>query len=137
MISSVFSFLFYIYLLTKHSWWAVCNTRSIAKFELNRFELKVFFLPDWLPYQVWRVHSVLLFTYSWKENSWMHPFPKDISTIWKCKKHCPGFKLSSSCVFHTMITITLAMFIYKYLKLILDKSSLIYWVITVIKTKSI
>ena len=42
--------------------------------EFNRFEFRAFFLLDLLHY--------LLFTHSWRENNWIHTFPKGISAMW-------------------------------------------------------
>ena len=30
----------------------------------------------------WRNQSILLFTHSWRENNWIHTFPKGISAMW-------------------------------------------------------
>ena len=51
--------------------------------ESHRFEFSVFLLLYWLPYEGWRAKSNLLFTYSWRENNWIHTFPKCISAMWK------------------------------------------------------
>ena len=48
----------------------------------NRFEFRVVLLLDKLPHQGWRTQSVLLFTHSWRENNWIHTFPKGISAMW-------------------------------------------------------
>ena len=57
------------------------DTRSIFKAEFNRFEFRVFCLLDLLPYQGWRTQSALLFTHSWRENNWIHTFPKGIILV--------------------------------------------------------
>ena len=49
--------------------------------EFETFEFRVFILLDKFLYQVWRVQSGLLFTLSWRENSWMYTFPNGISTM--------------------------------------------------------
>ena len=49
--------------------------------EFNRFEFVVFLLLEQLPYQGYRAQSALLFTYSWKENSWMNTFPESFSAM--------------------------------------------------------
>ena len=49
----------------------------------------------------WRVSSALLFTHNWRENNWIHTFPKGISAMWNA-----GFELVSPCPFPTTITIT-------------------------------
>ena len=41
--------------------------------EFNRFEFRVLPLQD---------KPALLFTHSWRENNWIHTFPKDISAMW-------------------------------------------------------
>ena len=53
----------------------------------------------------WRNQSALLFTHSWRENDWIHTFPKGISAV-KCNQSRPGFELVSPCPFPTTITIT-------------------------------
>ena len=35
-----------------------------------------------LPPQGWRTQSAILFTHSWRENNWIHTFPKGISAMW-------------------------------------------------------
>ena len=40
------------------------------------------FPSPWLPNQGWRTQSVLLFTHSWRENNWIHTFPKGINAMW-------------------------------------------------------
>ena len=45
------------------------------------------------------------FTHSWRENNWIHTFPKGISAE-KCNQSRPGFELVSPCPFPTTITIT-------------------------------
>ena len=45
------------------------------------FEFRVFLHLDKLPHQGLRTHSSLLFTHSWRENYWIHTFPKGISAI--------------------------------------------------------
>ena len=52
------------------------------KAEFNRLEFRVLLLLNSLPHQGWRTQSVLLFTHSWRENIWIHTFPKGISTMW-------------------------------------------------------
>ena len=37
---------------------------------------------DWLSNQGERSQCVLLFAYTWRENSWIHTFPKGISAMW-------------------------------------------------------
>ena len=51
------------------------------KQNLRDFKFKVFILLDWFPYQGQRAQSALLFTHSWRENSWMHTFPRGVSAI--------------------------------------------------------
>ena len=46
--------------------------------------------------------AALLFTHSWKENNWIHTFPKGISAMWKTI----SLILVSPCPFPTTITIT-------------------------------
>ena len=55
---------------------------NFFKAEFNRFEFRVFLLLDLLPHQGWRTQSVLLITHNWRENNWIHTFPKGISAIW-------------------------------------------------------
>ena len=71
--------------------------------EFNRFEFRVFLLLDKLPHQGWRIQFVLLFTHSWRENNWIHTFPK---CYVKCNQSPLGFELVSPCPFPTTITIT-------------------------------
>ena len=71
--------------------------KFLAKF--NRFEFRVFFLLDQLPHQGRRTQSALLFTHNWRENYWIHTFPKRITAMWN------RFELVSPCPFPTMITI--------------------------------
>ena len=52
------------------------------KAEFDGFEFRVFLFLDLLPHQGWRTQSVLLFTHSWRENHWIHTFPKGISSMW-------------------------------------------------------
>ena len=52
------------------------------KAEFNWFEFRVCLLIDKLHHQGWRNRSLLLFTHSWRENNWIHTFPKGISTMW-------------------------------------------------------
>ena len=49
--------------------------------EFNGFEFRVFLLLDYLPNQGWRTQSTLLFTHCWRENNWIHIFPKGISAM--------------------------------------------------------
>ena len=53
------------------------DSRSIFKRSLTDLN----FL-DQLPHQGWGPQSVLLFTHSWRENNWIHTFPKGISAMW-------------------------------------------------------
>ena len=41
------------------------------------FEFRIFLLLDWLTYKF-----ALLFTHSWRVNSWIHTFPQGISIMW-------------------------------------------------------
>ena len=50
------------------------------KAEFNIFELSVVLFRERLPYQGYIVQCALLFTHGIKEISWIHTFPKDIST---------------------------------------------------------
>ena len=50
--------------------------------EFNRFEFRGFLLLDYLLHQGWKTQSVLLFTNSWRDNNWIHTFPKGISAMW-------------------------------------------------------
>ena len=74
------------------------------KVECNRFEFRVFLLLDLLPHQGWRTQSALPFTHSWRENNWIHTFPKGISAMWNAIS--PGFELVSLCPIPATITIT-------------------------------
>ena len=73
---------FSVILFTDPSARAGYDTGSIFEVEFNRFEFRVFLLLDSLPHQGWRTKSALLFTHSWKENNWIHTFPKGISAMW-------------------------------------------------------
>ena len=53
-----------------------------VKAGFNRFEFRVFLLLDELLHQGWRTQSALLFTHNWRENNWIHTFPKGISVMW-------------------------------------------------------
>ena len=44
------------------------------------------------------------FTHSWRENNWIHTFPKGISSMWNAIS--PGFELVSPCPIPATITIT-------------------------------
>ena len=57
-----------------------------------------------MPHQGWRTYSVLLFTHSWRENNWIHTFPKGISAMWNAIS--PGFELVLPCPIPATITIT-------------------------------
>ena len=57
-----------------------------------------------MPHQGWRTWSALLFTHSWRENNWIHTFPKSISAMWNAIS--PGFELVSPCPIPATITIT-------------------------------
>ena len=35
-----------------------------------------------MPHQGWRTRSALPFTYGWRENNWIHAFPKCVSAMW-------------------------------------------------------
>ena len=55
--------------------WQGCDTKAILK-QFNRFEFRVFFLLDWLPYKGKKSQSAQVFTHSWRENNWIHTFPR-------------------------------------------------------------
>ena len=57
-----------------------------------------------MPHQGLRTQSTLLFTHSWRENNWIHTFPKGISAMWNAIS--PEFELVSPCPIPTTITIT-------------------------------
>ena len=59
-----------------------CDTRSILYAKFNRFEFRLFLLLVWLPDQGQSTQSALLFTHCWRENNWIHTFPKGISAMW-------------------------------------------------------
>ena len=61
--------------------------------EFERFEFRVFLLLGLLPYQGWRAQSVLLFTYIWREDNWIHTFPKSISAMWNANSLIQGLNL--------------------------------------------
>ena len=50
--------------------------------EYSKFEFRVFFLLDWLPYYKAKEQSTQVFTYTWRKNRWIHAFSKGI-----CVKH--------------------------------------------------
>ena len=52
------------------------------KWSLTGLNSEFFLLLDLLPHQAWRTQSALLFTHSWRENNWIHTFPKGINTMW-------------------------------------------------------
>ena len=52
------------------------------KRSLTGLNSEFFLLLDLLPHQAWRTQSALLFTHSWRENNWIHTFPKGINTMW-------------------------------------------------------
>ena len=79
---------------------AECDPRFIFKF--NGFEFRDFVLLDQLPYQGWRTQSALLFTQSWKENSWIF---RIVLVLCEMKLPRPGFELGSLCSFPKTITI--------------------------------
>ena len=62
--------------------------------EFNKFKFKVFLFLNWLLYEDWRALSALRFTHRWRDNSWIHTFPKGI--IVKCKQLHSG-------EFHTLV----------------------------------
>ena len=64
--------------------------------ELTRLEFRAFLLLDWLLYQSKRSQSTLQFTHRWRENNWIHTFPKSISVNVKCKQSCQGIELTVS-----------------------------------------
>ena len=59
---------------------AGCETRSIFKPSLKGLNLEVSFIR---PIAMPKLENpvCLLFTQSWRENSWMHTFPKRISAM--------------------------------------------------------
>ena len=71
-----------MYLFTNNSARAGCNKRLIFKAEFNRTYFRDFLLQDKLPNQGLRTQSALLFTHRWRENNWVHTFPKGISAMW-------------------------------------------------------
>ena len=89
--------------LPNHSARAGYDTRSIFKAEFNRFELKVFLL---LTSCLTKAEEPNLPYYlpSWRENNWIHTFPKGISAMWNAIS--PGFELVSPCPIPATITIT-------------------------------
>ena len=66
--------------------------------EFNRFQFRVFLLQDKLPHQGWRTQSAQLFTHSWRENNWIHTFPKGINAMWNAISLVQN--LNSWCRFH-------------------------------------
>ena len=52
------------------------------KAEFSRFQFRFFFLQGRLPKKGWRDQSALLFIHCWREDYWIHTFPKGISTMW-------------------------------------------------------
>ena len=50
--------------------------------EVNRLEFRVFLPPIGLPNRDKRTQFALLFTHSWRENYWIHTFPKSIRGVW-------------------------------------------------------
>ena len=67
-----------LYVFINPSARAGCDTKFIFK---RRFEFRVFLLLDRLPYQNLRAQNVLLIAHRWRENNWMHTFPKTISVM--------------------------------------------------------
>ena len=57
------------------------RARSIFKRSLTSLNSEFLHL-GYLPHQGWRTQSALLFTHSWRENIWIHTFPKGISFMW-------------------------------------------------------
>ena len=51
------------------------------KAEFNRFEFRVFPSPRLVALLRLKNQSALLFTHSWRENNWIHTFPKGISAM--------------------------------------------------------
>ena len=66
--------------------------------EFNWFEFRVFLFLDWLPNLGWRPQSALLFTHNWKEDIWIHTFPKGVSAMWNANS--PVQDLNSCCHVH-------------------------------------
>ena len=78
---------------------SVCDIRSIFLALFNRFEFYVLFQLDRLSYKDERAQSTLIFTYSQRENIWIHSFSNQISAIWNANSivkdlilgHCVRF----------------------------------------------
>ena len=68
----------YLILFTNPSARAGYDTRSIFKWSLTGLKSEFSFLP----LQGWTAQFTLLFTHSWRENNWIHTFPKGISAMW-------------------------------------------------------
>ena len=58
---------------------ARCDTRTIFKTEFYVSEFTIFLLPDWLSLQSKIAQFSLQFTHDWRENRWIHAYPKCIS----------------------------------------------------------
>ena len=81
------------------------DTKSIFKWSLTGLNSEFFLLLDKLPHQGWRNQSVLLFTHSWRENNWIHTFPKGISAMWNA---ISVVQYLNSCCRVVPMTITIA-----------------------------
>ena len=81
------------------------DTRSIFKRSLTGLNSEFSFSWTSLPHIGWRTQCAELFTHSWRENNWIHTFPK-VKYFVKCNQPRPGFELMSPCPLPTAITIT-------------------------------
>ena len=70
----------YIYIFTNPSARTGYDTRSIFKWSWTGLNSEFSFSET---KEDWRNQSALLFTYSWRENNWIHTFPRSISVMWK------------------------------------------------------
>ena len=71
----------YIYLPTSAPGQAVTEIQFFKE-GFCRFKFRVFVFLDWLPNQVWRTKSALVFMHSLWKNNWIYTFPKGISSMW-------------------------------------------------------
>ena len=82
--------------------------QKVDEVKFNRFEFRVFLLLDQLPYQRLKAQSILLFTYSWREDI-------SLECYVKCKKPHSRCEFKSPYKFLTMINYESIMILYLFL----------------------
>ena len=94
-----------IILFTNPSARAGYDTRSIFKRSLTGLNSELSFSKTSCLTKAEEPSLSYYLTHSWRENNWIHTFPKGISYV-KCNQSRPGFELKSPCPFPPTITIS-------------------------------